>query len=101
MRAHHDLTRTSRQRNIKVLGCHGLWLEHDGHIGLQPFEQQGTADGSSCNRPTHVALPLARYKGCCVQGACATSGGLQRSLTAAQDFGTVNMGPRLPGERLQ
>lgn len=99
-RAHHDLARASRQRNVEVLGRHGLGLENNRDISLQPFEQQGAANSPSRNRPTHVTLPLARLDGRSVQSASATSGRLHRGLAAAQDFWTVDMGPRLPGEGL-
>ena len=100
-RAHDNLARTSCQRNIQVLSRHGLRLEHDRHIGFEPFKQKGAANGPSRNRPAHVTLTLSRLKCCSVQCTRAASGYLHCSLTAAQNFRTVYMGTRLPGECLQ
>lgn len=100
-RAHNNLARTTCQRNIEVLGCHGLRLEHDRHIGFESFKQKRTANGPSRNRPAHVALTFARLECCSVQCAGATSGYLHRSLTAAKNLGAVYVGTRLPGESLQ
>lgn len=74
------------------IGAEPSRLEHDRHIGFEPFKQKRAANGPARNQLAYVMLARAPLRCCSVQCTRTAGGHPHRNLIAAHNFGKVYMG---------